>query len=74
MLDTKPNILQMSGGLGDPSGGGIGLSGNIHHQGGHHPSMQQQMGAAAAAAAAAAANYMPYTWQYAATMNQGLLT
>ncbi|KAI9558904.1 transcriptiol factor distal-less [Daphnia sinensis] len=67
MHDTKPSLIQM----GDPA-----LAHHHHHV--HHVhhqnSLQQQMGAAAAAAAAAANYGMPYPWQYAATMNQGLLT
>ena len=65
MTDTKPSLIQM----GDPSG-----HHHHHHPHQHHNSLQQQMGAAAAAAAAAANYGMPYPWQYAATMNQGLLT
>lgn len=62
-MDTKPSLIQM----GDPSAA-------HHHHHHHHQNLQQQMGAAAAAAAAAANYGMPYPWQYAATMNQGLLT
>ncbi|KAK4010899.1 hypothetical protein OUZ56_020022 [Daphnia magna] len=71
MHDTKPNLIQM----GDPASA-VGLAHHHHHvHHVHHPnSLQQQMGAAAAAAAAAANYGMPYPWQYAATMNQGLLT
>ena len=63
-MDTKPNLIQMNSGMGDPTGQHGGL---VHHQ---LPSnLQQQM-----SAAAAAANYMAssYPWQY--PMNQGLLT
>jgi hypothetical protein len=74
MHDTKPSLIQM----GDPASAAVGLAAHhhhhVHHQIHHQNSLQQQMGAAAAAAAAAANYGMPYPWQYAATMNQGLLT